>query len=179
MYIPFNHQPDSISIKTSSYTIPSGKYARVVVTDTESDFTIDSVVAIDQTTFDGSFSLGAGGTKFTNTSPHTLKGSVSLPNGASITIYAADASNTAAALFNPNTGAAMIFAGTTSTPSSSGLEVVLQPNHVIYISSPSGGGTGYYSLRAATQPSTNEFWVPAGTDLDGSRYIVELYNELT
>lgn len=28
--IPFNHQPVSTSIKTSAYTIPSGKYARVI-----------------------------------------------------------------------------------------------------------------------------------------------------
>jgi hypothetical protein len=29
--VPFNFQPDSVSVITSSYTIPAGKYARVVV----------------------------------------------------------------------------------------------------------------------------------------------------
>lgn len=31
IFIPFNHQPASVSVKTGSYSIPAGYYARVVV----------------------------------------------------------------------------------------------------------------------------------------------------
>lgn len=33
MIIPFNHEPVTSTIKTSNYTVPSGKYARVYVKD--------------------------------------------------------------------------------------------------------------------------------------------------
>lgn len=44
--IPFNHQPISTSVKTSSYTIPAGNYARasVFILGTGT-FTIDGLVA--------------------------------------------------------------------------------------------------------------------------------------
>ena len=45
--IPFNFQPDSVSVKTGSYTIPPAKYARVVVNLIGSaTFTIDAVTAL-------------------------------------------------------------------------------------------------------------------------------------
>ena len=50
LFVPFNFQPLSVSVKSSSYTIPAGNYALVTVV-VEHDggaasFTIDTVSAI-------------------------------------------------------------------------------------------------------------------------------------
>lgn len=45
--VPFNFQPVSVSVKTASYTIPAGKYARVLVNlEGSATFTIGGVTAI-------------------------------------------------------------------------------------------------------------------------------------
>lgn len=45
--VPFNFQPVAISVKTTSYTIPAGKYARVVVNlEGSATFTIGGVTAL-------------------------------------------------------------------------------------------------------------------------------------
>lgn len=49
MLIPFNFQPESTSVKTSSYVIPAGKYAQVLASvgsDQTSTFTIDGSQAL-------------------------------------------------------------------------------------------------------------------------------------
>lgn len=48
--VPFNFCPDSVSVKTSSYTIPAGKFARLVVNLIgTSTFTIGGVTALQGT----------------------------------------------------------------------------------------------------------------------------------
>lgn len=171
---PFNHQPDSVSIKTSSYTIPSGKYARVTVTDFTSDFTIDSVVAIEQCEFQGTIGSGAGAIRFTNTTNYALKGHFWLESTGFLYVNQKSLPTaTVAALILKHT-----YTGNSMTLTSQGSrEIILYPDDVIYgAASSSDGG---YSLRSENEPAQTEFWVPSGTDLDGSRYIVELYNELT
>lgn len=168
--VPFNHQPDSVSIQTSTYTIPSGKYARVTVTDFTADFTIDSVVAIEKIRFTGSASNIVSGTKFTNTSPYTLMGTITATNGTQ-GVY----SNANNNQYSPYTGGLMSFSPGSGIGS---IPVVMKPNDTIDVTSP-GTGTVWWDLHAANEPQTKEFWVSSGTDLDGSRYIVELYNELT
>lgn len=50
LVVPFNFQPSSVSIKTSSYTIPAGKYAKVNISLLGiSYFTINGGVAIECT----------------------------------------------------------------------------------------------------------------------------------
>ena len=50
LYIPFNFAPSSVAVKTGSYTIPAGKYARVVVNLIGSaTFTIGGVTALSGT----------------------------------------------------------------------------------------------------------------------------------
>lgn len=166
---PFNHQPDSVSIKTSSYTVPSGKYARVTVTDYSSDFTIDSVVAVEQAEFTGTSTTNSLGTLFTNNSPYILVGTMETTNNASVQVY----SSSGRIQQNWYIGAPMNINASTNTA-----EVILKPSDRLQCTSPAPG-TFYYSLSAINPPTQTEFWVTSGTDLDGSRYIVELYNELT
>lgn len=45
--VPFNQQPFSVAVKTGSYTIPAGYYARAIVNlEGSATFTIDAVTAI-------------------------------------------------------------------------------------------------------------------------------------
>jgi hypothetical protein len=47
LVVPFNFQPSSVSVKTASYTIPAGKYAKVTVNiDGTGTFTIDGSTAL-------------------------------------------------------------------------------------------------------------------------------------
>lgn len=47
LVVPFNFQPTAASVKTGSYTIPAGSYARVVVNlEGSATFTIDTVTAL-------------------------------------------------------------------------------------------------------------------------------------
>jgi hypothetical protein len=50
--MPFNFQPTSVSVKTGSYTIPSGKYARVSVALLgDSTFTIGGTTCLESKTW--------------------------------------------------------------------------------------------------------------------------------
>lgn len=47
LVVPFNFQPSSVSVKTGSYDIPTGKYAKVVVNlEGSATFTIGGVTAL-------------------------------------------------------------------------------------------------------------------------------------
>ena len=47
LFLPFNQRPSSTTVRTSSYTIPAGKYARVTVyVEKGGSFTIDGGVAL-------------------------------------------------------------------------------------------------------------------------------------
>lgn len=47
LVVPFNFQPSAVSVKTGSYTIPAGKYAKVTVNlEGSATFTIGGVTAI-------------------------------------------------------------------------------------------------------------------------------------
>lgn len=47
IYVPFNFAPLSVSVKTGSYTVPAGKYARAVVNlEGSATFTIGGVTAL-------------------------------------------------------------------------------------------------------------------------------------
>jgi hypothetical protein len=47
LIIPFDNNPASVSVKTTSYTIPSGKFARLIVNlEGSAQFTINGVVAL-------------------------------------------------------------------------------------------------------------------------------------
>jgi hypothetical protein len=47
VFVPFDNNPTSVSVKTASYTIPSGKYAKVVVNlEGSATFTINGTLAL-------------------------------------------------------------------------------------------------------------------------------------
>ena len=177
MFIPFNHQPDSVSVKTGSYTIPAGKYARVQVLEGNADFTIGGSIAIEQWEFSGSATLGAG-VKFTNDSPYVLIGSIITNNSATGTLAAFNKNATLPTtqrISDYTTGALA-----EAVPGDSvGKHVRLLPGDFLQPVTANAVTTGYWNFVAENIPSKLEFWVPSGTALVGDKYIVEEYNELT
>jgi hypothetical protein len=168
LYVPTD-SPASVSIKTSSYTIPAGRYAKVSVTDFKTDFTIDGSVAIEQMQFDSSASTGSVASVFSNSTPYPLVGNMIQSSTAIVSITDAMAGASNYPSKHPYTGNAM-----TMTTGNTSIEIYLNPNDRIYITN-SAGGTVYWNLMAVVQPVQSEFIVPTGTQLNGSRYIVEEY----
>lgn len=178
IFVPFNHQPSSVSVKTSSYTVPAGSYARVIVIDTSDNFTIDAVTAIEATHYVGSSSSFTQGNKFTNNSPYILEGTVwfdGLAGSGVVRIVTANNNSNEDKTFESGGG------GTTNITSSKySAHVKLSVGDIIRVQTATGSGVNVrWNLNAISPNNVNtEFWVPTGTDLDGTRYIVELYDEL-
>ena len=77
LVIPFNNQPIATEVKTGAFTIPSGQYAKVSVTQFDDDFTIDSDIAIPKMKYTGDVDGSVGNTKvFTNDSQYVLVGNL-------------------------------------------------------------------------------------------------------
>lgn len=167
IFVPFNHQPSSIAIKTSSYTIPAGSYARVTVIEYGSNFTIDGSIAAYARYYSGTGPMPISGTDiFTHSYPFTLVGSVSVTGTANFRHL-------------DYLDQIMDIAGTSTAADITGGAAFLRmvPGDTIT----SNGGSGNYSYRLVAEGITEDavFWVPTGTQLNGTRYVVELYPELS
>ena len=183
-FLPFNQNPDSVAIKTSSYTIPAGFYARVIATNFETDFTIDSVVAVEKIKYKSTTPGVSTAAIFTNTSAYTLMGScttnlansgcyVNNPSsiGNAVGRYVRNPYGTNYPLGVSTSQIGNNFTGASSTYNQA--PIYLSQDNIIY-------GSGVFTVRyldfvAIDPPTMAEFWVPTGTDLDGTRFTVELY----
>jgi hypothetical protein len=168
--IPFDNNPVSTEVKTGAYTIPVGKYAKVTVADFSDDFEIDSVIAFYGTASRSSIDTTTTGTRYTNNTPYTMRGSLKQSSGAVVElgVFASGDTSYTQPLFN-----------LTGTAHDS-VQISLAPNDFIRVTAASGGSSGAnYSLSADTIPSSQVFWVPSSTDLDGTRYVVELFNNIS
>jgi len=184
-FLPFNQNPDSVAIKTSSYTIPAGFYARVIATNFETDFTIDSVIAIEKTYYTATTAASAG-VKFTNTTPYKLIGGFAGGGNSLVAInIASDSTNSlmygaVGSPFASSTPSAFATGGTrtafnfSSSHQTNNLQVAIymNPNDVMYQVT---AVATKYTITAMDAPTEFITWVPTGTDLDGSSYVVELY----
>lgn len=168
--IPFNNNPVSTTVRTGAYTIPSGQYARVTVTDFSDDFEIDSTIAFYGTAARAAIVTTSSGTKYTNNTPYTMRGSLKQANSIGVVIKVCAFGDTSYA--SP-------IVNLTGTAHES-VQISLAPNDFIRVTTPEGGSSGAsYSLSADTIPSAQVFYVPSSTDLDGTRYVVELFNNIT
>ena len=166
LYIPFNFAPSSVAVKTGSYTIPAGKYARVIVeVDSGGIFTINAVNAVTSAAF-ANIDVGSG------SSPT----SYSVPTGfkASATLSCSSGSGTIT--LNGNS--------TEVTPVNTySSEFSIGPGGSYSIT----GTNGHLHIQGVATPSnaTNrqaDLWVPTGTIINGSgnwRAVVMEYNEIT
>tara|TARA_R110000803_G_scaffold154048_1_gene218880 strand:+ start:325 stop:843 length:519 start_codon:yes stop_codon:yes gene_type:complete len=170
LLIPFNNDPVSTTIKTTSYTIPSGNYARVKVLDLSTlDFEIDSVVIIEKDEYIGNGTTNSAGTKFTNSTNHILIGSVAQSVAATTRISDAGGFLTSG---NPFSGLAQTIGSAT------GMGVAMMPGDILETTAGVAGSL-YWSLKAQNIKQPMEYWVPAGTVVEGTKFEVELYNVIT
>lgn len=168
--IPFDNNPSTITIKTSPYTIPVNKYAKV--TPIHPDFTLNGTLVY------GSHSLTAGQTPV----------GFQCIGGAYVT---GSVSNNGFGGGNGSVGAGYFYAGNSSDGSYlAGFTVISRGSigaftpAMIYAESLFAKGDAfsgtnvsvtYYTFTGAAK----EFWLPAGTVLGGSKYVVTEYNAIT
>lgn len=174
--LPFNYQPTSVSVKTSSYTIPAGSYARVQVQVINGGtFTIDGttclqslaatagdVNAVDVNTSSNNATL------FTVTAGYRFEGQVYVSGWTSINIAVGGE-----VVEDLNAGGF--------------INIKAADGQAIAVSSGSGTGsttlTGYEirEHKSATHAEL-DIWLPTGTVINGTgdwAATVSLFNEIT
>jgi len=167
--VPPNDDPVSSVLKTGSYTIPAGQYARVDVIGDYSLFSIDGVTVIEAGYATANVnSASSGGTLFTVPAGRVIRFRVTTEgSGGSSTV----------ALTNGSTTTVIISMTTAGAFESS--EFIGYAGDVISY----GIGAGNHDLTFRgqyidQQNSSKTFYVPTGTALVGARYVVSLYNSI-
>jgi len=168
--IPFNFQPASVSVKTSSYTIPAGKYAYVVAFVTDGAFfSIDSAAALtSEAGIEYSVIAVSQASDYTVPSGYRFEGQVS--TGTSTDTVTVDGVGTG------NLGSDLSL----SIRAGGGDKIAARDTSDNAVTV---GITGF-SIREALPESNNSqaFWLPSGTVINGSgewKATVSLFNELT
>ena len=185
LVVPFAQNPYSIAIKTGSYTIPAGYYARVNCLEAgDADFTIDAVTAIKAKAISGSGSFTSG----TDTIYTAPTGYI-----AEITFAINKASGAQGSTCNIVLDSGTYDGNFGQTDSvvadpwgNAGFEaprITLASGSILKAQySGSTGDSWYWSYSGRLIPTANEqteFWCPTGTALVGDRYSVELYTIIT
>ena len=168
--IPFNFQPASVSVKTSSYTIPTGKYAYVVAFVTDGAFfSIDSVTALtSEAGIEYSINAVSQPANYAVPPNYRFEGQVSTGTSTDIiTVGGVNAGELGSDLsLSIRAGSGDIIKATDA----SGVAVT-----------PSVSG---FSIREGLPEANNSqaFWLPSGTEIGGGgewKATVSLFNELT
>lgn len=172
--VPFDFNPTSISVKTSSYTIPAGSYAYVVNSSMD-DFTIDGAAAVQNADsyvvqltsvsyFD--YTITQGGN-------FTIAHFVTWQSGTAqmTTSIAPDGSNFYTLL------SSTIGSGNDTKY----VNVHLNKGAVVRFARNSSANSNTYGYISSCRESivSGGFWVPSGTQLNGDRYTVALFNEIS
>lgn len=170
--IPFNFQPVSVSVKTSSYTIPASNYAFITANVRNGgSFTIDSSTVLQSSSaVDGAVSEVS--QTISSVSTYTV------PSGYRFEGHASNVSGGAGATILVNGDQVAVLGVDETTTVKAGAGAV--------ISTSIGGDSDLtgFSLRE-NEPESNvtaSFWVPSGTILNGTgtwRVTVSLYNEIS
>jgi hypothetical protein len=168
--IPFNFQPVSVSVKTGSYTIPAGNYARVLVEcDSGGTFTIDTVTAVTTAAF-VNIDLAAGSADLNHTVPTGFRSIVSVATTGADTITV-----------NGN----LLLSSTTPGFYNSQLpNIEIGPGGNVLITNSIGGSKSIVGVSIPSNATHRqaEFWLPSGTVINGTgtwRAVVMEYNEIT
>lgn len=184
LFVPFNHQPLTTTIKTSSYVIPAGHYARV--TPASALFSIDGVQVFPSDTI--SFTVPADSAQNYSTSVSvprqihvyniTLTVSSYAAGTSSVGLYHRGDASTPVGSFETNS---LIQSGTSrSSNGTSSLAVAVDIGNgpVSLYTANTGVSTGTVNTASFSfyyMSNNDPVWVPAGTTMAGSRYTVELY----
>lgn len=152
--IPFNFQPESVSVQTGSYTIPTGKYAYVAAhVENGGTFTIGGATAL--------------------SSEASVAGSIIAVNQSTPLTVAAGYIFEGQASGNPGVGSIYWV---------SNLPIRAASGQTISFSG-SGSVSGYQIRPAQTETNVAQgFWLPAGTIINGTgswRATVSIFNEIS
>jgi hypothetical protein len=171
--IPFNNNPSSISSKTASYTIPTGKYARVG--NATPDLSVNGVLA----GISRVFSISSSAVSATLTYGFTVSGTGFYVSSWSVT-NGGIATTTASIGFGSTAGFNAVTISRVNSGSTNGTAFTRMMNE------------GYYSLTTTNQstvqsmtstiyalPTNYFFWAPSGTVLAGASFFIEEYNQIS
>ena len=173
--VPFDFNPTSVSVKTSSYTIPAGSYA-YVINASDDDFTIDGTAAFENPD-SGSTQLVSYGTNYDYT--------VTQSGHFTIALYHAAGTSGSQALIQIAPDGSNFYVLITSFIGSGNEtkfeNIFLNKGAVIRGSrnSSSSGATRLFYSSCREGIVSGGFWVPTGTQLNGDRYTVALFNEIS
>lgn len=157
LFIPFNHQPTTTDVKTGSYTIPAGSYARVTMV--HSDFTINSE-AVRKTK---KIRYQQSSTNLTFTPDSLCKVSIYYSGSGTLSAQTMGAQSLN---FFSVTGSQMHNA-------------YMSESDTITITHGTGSGVILVVGEYLESQLPTHIWAKSGDQLAGTSYYVELYNELT
>jgi len=161
----------------------------VTVTDYSEDFTIDAVIAVPQTLFNETINgviNNEQGIKFVNTSPYILEGGFTADINDAASVLRIVGTNNSADQDYALMGT-IGFANKSTTNVAGDKTFRIHPGCELTVVGGLAGSRFYagssvnlpYIFKAVNPPKEKVFWVPTGTDLDGTRYVVELFNIAT
>ena len=169
-FVPFNNMPTTSVVKTSSYTVQAGYYARVKPL--YYDFTLDGVSPMFERT-SGTITMG------------TINYSIPLANAtAGSRVFVISASNGGCTVYAGWSGGTVAIVGSgtgivVDCENPFGAASAVNTSSVGAIGLYVGGNwTGTFTVTSYKK-EIDWIWVPTGTALVGSRYIVEEYPILT
>lgn len=179
MIVPFNFQPSSVSVKTASYTIPAGKYAKVQCYFTGSGSTTAATYTQQSATVNGTSVLWEGFR--VNRSLSASLVSFTFPSTAS-----GSASIGYKSFFAPSNGLVVLINSYEILNASSAINTFIQTNISGGENASLGEGTnsGVKTLNISFTPLRQSFesWVPAGTVLSGTgtyAWYIEEFNMIS
>lgn len=174
---PFNNEPTGFDIKTSSYTIPSGKYARVKAV-------VDIGARQDVPVGAGSFTLASPNSCSINGTTIARSVLTCTIDGGRDTVLPSYAF-TLKAIDNDNFNTPISVNGAAISEAASGTQGTRQGEIDMAGGTLVTGGVGVLKVAVSLNPignNTDYIWVPSGTVLDGVgnfKWIVEEYNSLS
>lgn len=171
LIVPFDNNPLSTTVRTTSYTIPAGRYAYVKTS--SPNFSLNGLQLYPNETMSAS-AIGIG-----------VQSIMSLTFPVSTYVYSASCSgiaNGSSAYFGVGTPTS--YQKTLQSRTSSGsFSPTFVSTTTIYagVTSQANNQTSSISLSLYYFPtdSSNGFWVPAGSILNGNNYIVIEYNAIS
>lgn len=168
--VPFNYQPLSTTRRTSSYSLPAGRYA--LVQTLSPFFSIGGTQIYPSQTVSVASPTGSAGTNAFN---------INVPSGC----YIFSASVTTSSSPVGSAGYGVSGLATVTGSSAGALAVGNLPGTTLYIFGSLTSGTGNIGVSVSyyyfNGPQT-QFWVSGGASglaLDGNNYIVTEYNQIT
>jgi outer membrane lipoprotein SlyB len=161
--VPFNFQPVSVSVKTGSYTIPSGKYARVYVEcENGGTFTINGNTAMDT---------------------DALLSATTHQTNSGIAVTYTTPANYRAEVIYLDSGTINGFVGGNSGGVLKNNYFSIGPGQTVSTSNIGTFGSIIGSAIPGNATNRNaDFWLPTGTVINGTgiwRAVVMEYNEIT